>query len=114
MDTVPASRSARTVLLVASDFRILILGQAVLRCKGHQVLVASDVQIANLILAQDHVLLDSVAIQADMNGCDQVQDCALKRGARAWTFRARVNDQSVLLEGLESGADWDSCATLAS
>src|SRR5579862_5199376 len=104
MNNLSMNRSEHTVLLVADDFRVLILAQAVLAGKGHRVLVAHEKQFAIFLLKQNHLPLDSVAIQADMDGCDELQGWALKRGARHWTFRCKVNDQSVLLEGLESGA----------
>jgi len=99
-----------TVLVVANDFRVLTLAQALLTGKGHRVLLASDARNAVELLTQNHVPIHSVAIRAGIPGHEEARAMSLSRGARPWTFHCAVNDQSVMLEGLDSGADRESAA----
>ena len=98
----------RTILVVADDFRVLTLAEAVLQGKGHRVLVAIGAQFAVRLLTRGRVPIHSVAIQADMSGREDVSTCSLRRGAKPWTFRCHTDDRRVVLEGLDSGADWES------
>jgi CheY-like chemotaxis protein len=75
-----------TVLLVANDFRVLTLAQALLTGKGHRVLLASDARNAVELLTQNHVPIHSVAIRAGIGGHEEVRAMSLRRGARPWTF----------------------------
>jgi DNA-binding response OmpR family regulator len=98
----------QTVLVVADDLHILILAQTVLTGKGYMVLVASDAPHAIQILKQNLVPVEYVAIRAGMRGFQEVQDWSRRSGARPCTFRGTVDERRVRLEGLESGADWES------
>jgi len=104
------NRAEHTVLVVADDLRVLMLAQAILTGKGHQVLVASDAQNAVQVLKGNYVPVHSVAIRAGMSGYDELQDWSLRRGAKPWTFWCAVDDRSVRLKGLDSRADWESAA----
>jgi DNA-binding response OmpR family regulator len=99
-----------TVLVVANDLRILGLAQAVLASKGHRVLLASDAKSAVQLLTQNQVPIHSVAIRAGMSGHEEVHRYSLRQGAKLWTLHCSVDDRSVRLEGLDSGADWESVA----
>jgi DNA-binding response OmpR family regulator len=107
-------RADHTVLVVADDHRVLMLAQAILAGKGHQVLVANDARNAVQILKENYRPVHSVAIRAGMSGSEDLQDWSLRRGAKPWTFCCTVDDRSVRLEGLDSGADWESAALQAS
>jgi DNA-binding response OmpR family regulator len=99
-----------TVLVVADDLRLLYLVQAVLASKGHRVLLASDAESATQLLSQSRVPIHSVAIRAGLSGHEELYRYCLRRGAKAWTLHCSVDDRSVRLEGLDSGADWESAA----
>ena len=101
-------RRQQTVLIVADDLHILILAQAVLIGKGYRVLMACGAQHAVRLLKLNRLPVTSVAILAGMRGYTEVQSWSLRRGAISWTFRGAVDEHRVLLEGLESGADWES------
>jgi hypothetical protein len=98
-----------TVLLVADDLRILGLARAVLAGKD-RVLVAYDAQNAIRLLDRGRARIHSVGIRAGVGGEEEVRAWSLRRGAKPWTFRGEVSDQSVILEPPDSGADWDSAA----
>jgi hypothetical protein len=110
MRTESVSRTQRTVLVVADDFRVLALARAVLMGKGHRVLLASDVRSALRLLRQKCGFVHSVAIRAGMVGYEQLRKRSLRLGAAPWTFCCAVDDRSVRLEGPDSGADWESAA----
>jgi CheY-like chemotaxis protein len=114
MKAESGKRAEHTVLLVADDPRVRLLAHAALTGKGHRVVVVSDAQGAVRILKLKHLPVHSVAIRAGMSGCEEVQDWSHRRGAKPWTFHCTVNDRRVLLEGLASGADWESAAGQAS
>jgi CheY-like chemotaxis protein len=101
---------APTVLVVADDLRVLALAQAVLVRKGNRVLLTNDAQDAVQFLTQSLVPIHSVAIQAGMGGHAEVRKLSLRRGAKPWAFHCNVDERGVRLEGLESGADWESAA----
>jgi PleD family two-component response regulator len=103
-------KAQHTVLVVADDFRILALAQTVLAGKGHRVLLAHDTQNAAQILGSNCVHVHSVAVRAGMRGCKELQECALRSGAKPWIFYCAVDDRSIRLKGLDSGADWESAA----
>jgi len=110
METESVAGAKHTVLVVADDCRILTLAEAILIGKGHRVILASDARNAVDLLTQAEGPIHSVAIRAGMSGHEEVHDWSLRRGARPWTFNCGVNDRSVVLEGLDSGADWESAA----
>jgi DNA-binding response OmpR family regulator len=103
-----------TVLVVADDLRVLLLAQAMLTGKGHRVLVARDAENAVQVLKRNSFPVHSVAIRAGMNGYKKVQKWSFRCGAKPWTFRCTVDERSVRLQGLHSGADWESAAFTAS
>jgi CheY-like chemotaxis protein len=103
--------TGHTVLVVADDFRILLLAQAVLAGKGYRVLVASSASNAVELLARNEAPIHSIAIRAGIDGHEEVRSRALRRGAKPWTFRGVADDRSVRLEGIDSGPDWESAAS---
>jgi|SRR5579862_217743 len=105
-----ANGGEQTVLVVADDLRVLLLAQAVLAGKGHRVLLANDAQRAIELLSQKDIPVHSVAIRAAMRGHEEVHNYSLKQGAKPWTLHCTVNEHSVRLEGLDSGAEWESAA----
>jgi len=110
MRTGSEHRRDSAVLVVADDVRILALAQAVLASKGHQVLLAGDARTAEHILTQSQVPVHSVAIRAGIRFYEEVRNWCLRRGAKPWTFHCHADDRGVGLEGLDSGADWESPA----
>lgn len=108
MRTEPGAGALRTVLLVVDDSRILTLAQAVLIGNGHRVVVANDARDAVQFLTENQVPIHSVAIRAGISGYEEVRDWCVRRGAKPWTFHCNVDDRSVRLEGLDSGAAWES------
>jgi DNA-binding response OmpR family regulator len=103
-------RAGSAVLVVADDARVLALAEATLASKGHIVLVAGDAQAAEHLLAQSQIPVRSVAIRAGISFYEKVRDLCLRRGATAWTFHCRVDDRGISMDGLDSGADWESPA----
>jgi CRP-like cAMP-binding protein len=99
-----------TVLVVADDLRIRVLAQGILAAKGERVLLANNAQDALELLTHNESPIDSVAIRAGISGYDDLQALSLRRGAQPCTFHCAVNDQSIQIEGLDSGADWESPA----
>jgi CheY-like chemotaxis protein len=104
------NRADLTVLVVADDFRILVIAQAVLAGKGYRVLVASSASNAVELLARNQAPIHSVAIRAGIDGHEEVRSRALRRGAKPWTFRGVADGRSIRLEGMVSGPDWESAA----
>jgi hypothetical protein len=82
--------------------------------KGHRVLVASDAENAVQVLERNYLRVHSVAIRTGMRGYKKVQDWSYRCGVKPWAFRCTVDDRRVLMEGLDSGADWESVAFQAS
>jgi hypothetical protein len=74
------------------------------------VLLARDAQRAVRLLTNENIRIHSVAIRAGLSGQEEVEMWSLRCGAKPWTFRSSVNDRSVVLEGLDTGADWESPA----
>lgn len=99
-----------TVLVVADDLRILALAQAVLARKGNRVLLTNDARDAIQFLTQSQLPIHSVAIQAGITGHAEVRDWSLRRGTKPWAFHCNVDERGIRLEGLDSGADWESAA----
>jgi DNA-binding response OmpR family regulator len=99
------------ILVVADDLYIRVLAQAILSSKGHRVLLANDAQTAARLLTESQVPIRSVAVRVGMPGLELVRDRSLWLGARPWTFHANVDELCVRVEGLESGADWESAAS---
>jgi len=110
MEVESGIKSQHTVLVVADDRRVLFLVQAVLAGKGHRVLLASDAPSAIELLSQKDASIHSVGIRAGMSGHEEVQHWALRHGIKPWTVHCHVDDRSVRLEGLDSGAEWESAA----
>ena len=94
-------RGGQTLLVVADDPDILVLAQAVLKGKGYRVLVASGVHSAKRLLKARHIRIHSLAVHADMSGCEDIENWCLRRGAKPWFFCASVKDGIVQLKGLE-------------
>jgi DNA-binding response OmpR family regulator len=104
------NRVGSAVLVVADDARILALAEATLASKGHVVLLAGDAQAAEHFLTQSQIPVRSVAIRAGISFYEKVRELSQRVGAKAWTFHCHVDDRGVSMEGLDSGADWESPA----
>ncbi len=111
MTSVTGKQTERTVLVVSDDLLILTLAQAVLAGKGYRVLVASDSQCAVRLLRRNRV--HSVAIRAGMRDYQKVQDWSQRKRVSSWAFHGVVEEGRVLLKGLDSGANWESPASMA-
>jgi CheY-like chemotaxis protein len=112
MEAESGINAQRTVLVVADDQRVLLLAQAVLAAKGHRVLLACDAQRAIELLSQKDVPIHSVAIRAAMRGHEEVRNYSLREGAKPWIVHCDVDARGIRLEGLDSGAEWESAAGL--
>lgn len=110
----PENWGKPAILVVADDLYIRVLAQAILNSKGNRVLLANDAQTAVRFLTESQVPIRSVAIRAGMRGHEEVRDRSLRLGAKPWTFHANVDALCVRVEGLESGAEWESAASEAS